>query len=128
MKPLFEFFIKLLILSIIIWGLVYSGLEPGRVDYRSVFIAWAMVVSNTVAGYLLFEFAIDKSSSEFTKFVFGGLTVRLLLMMVLIALVLIRNLVVINDFVFSFFAFYCIYAIVEILGYQKKNKQKKNSA
>ncbi len=47
--------------------------------------------------------------------------------MALVAVIIIRNLVVINDFVFSFFAFYCIYVIVEILGYQKKNKQKETA-
>jgi len=47
------------------------------------------------------------------------------MLMVLVAVVIIRNFAVVNDFVFSFFAFYCIYVIVEILGYQKKNKQKK---
>ena len=128
MKPLFEFFIKFFILSVILWGAIYFSFEPATTDYYSVFLAWLMAVSNTVVGYLLFEYAIDRSSSEFTKFVFGGLTVRLLVMMVVIAVVLVKDLVVVNDFVFSFFAFYCIYVIVEILGYQKKNKQKKNSA
>jgi hypothetical protein len=87
-----------------------------------------MVVVNAVTGYLLFEYAIDKDSSVFTKVVFGGLTVRMLVLMVLIAFVIVRKVVVVNDFVFSFIAFYCIYVIVEILGYQKKNKQKKNTA
>lgn len=128
MKPLFEFFIKLCILSVVLWGVIFAALNPGSVDYHSIFLAWIMVVTNAVAGYMLFDYAIDKDSSVFTKVVFGGLTVRLLLLMVLVAVVLIRNLAVINDFVFSFFAFYCIYVIVEILGYQKKNKQKKNTA
>ena len=128
MKPLFEFFIKLCILSVILWGVIFSALRSASVDYHSVFLAWIMVVVNTVAGYLLFEYAFDKESAVFTKVVFGGLTVRLLLLMVLVAVVIIRNMAVINDFVFSFFAFYCIYVIVEILGYQKKNKQKKNTA
>jgi hypothetical protein len=128
MKPLFEFFIKLCILSIILWGLIFWTLGSGGVDFYSLFLAWIMVVCNTALGYLLFEYAFDKDSALFTKVVFGGLTVRLLLLMVLIAVVIIRNLAVVNDFVFSFFAFYCIYVIVEILGYQKKNKQKKNTA
>ncbi len=129
MKPLFEFFIKLCILSIILWGIIFFALDPGSAHRYSVFLAWIMVVTNTAAGYLLFEYALDKESAVFTKVVFGGLMVRLLLMMVLIAVVLVRHLVpVVNDFVFSFFAFYCIYVIVEILGYQKKNKQKKNTA
>ena len=128
MKPLFEFFIKLCILSVILWGIIFAELNPGSVDYHSVFLAWIMVVSNTVAGYLLFDYALDKESAVFTKFVFGGLTLRLLVLMVLVAVIILRHMVVINDFVFSFFAFYCIYVIVEILGYQKKNKQKKKTA
>ena len=128
MKPLFEFFIKLCILSVILWAIIFFALDPGATDRYSVFLAWIMVVTNTVVGYLLFEYALDKESAVFTKVVFGGLMVRLLLMMVLIAVVLVRHLAVVNDFVLSFFAFYCIYVIVEILGYQKKNKQKKNTA
>jgi hypothetical protein len=128
MKPVFDFFIKLCILSVILWGLIISVIGTGGADYPSLLLAWLMVVANTVAGYLLFEYAFDKESAVFTKVVFGGLTVRLLVLMVLLATVIIRHLAVINDFVFSFFAFYCIYVIVEILGYQKKNKQKKNTA
>ena len=128
MKPIFEFFIKLCILSFVLWVGIFSLLGSGAIDLHSIFLAWIMVVVNTIAGYLLFDYAIDKESAVFTKFVFGGLTVRLLLLMVLVAVIIVKNLAVINDFVFSFFAFYCIYVIVEILGYQKKNKQKKNTA
>ena len=106
MKPLFEFFIKLCILSVILWGVIFLSLDPGSIDYHSVFLAWIMVVANTVAGYLLFDYALDKESSVFTKFVFGGLTIRLLLMMVLVAVIIIRHLAVVNDFVFSFLGFY----------------------
>ena len=128
MKPLFEFFIKLCILSVVLWGVIFAALDTGSVDFHSIFLAWIMVVTNSVTGYLLFDYALDKESMVFTKVVFGGLTLRLLLLMVLVAVVIIRKFAVVNDFVFSFFAFYCIYVIVEIIGYQKKNKQKKNSA
>ncbi|ACD91510.1 conserved hypothetical protein [Chlorobium limicola DSM 245] len=128
MKPLFDFLIKLCILSVILWAVIYWGIAPGSIDLQAVFVAWVMVVANTLAGYLLFEYAIDRESSVFTTVVFGGLALRLLLLMALVALILIRNFVAVYDFVLSFFAFYCIYVIVEILGYQKKNKQKKNVA
>ena len=129
MKPLFDFLLKLCILSVILWAVIFTVLGHGSVDYRSVFYAWIMVASNTVTGYLLFDYAFDKEQQVFTKVVFGGLVIRMLLLMVLIAVVIVRDLApVINDFVLSFFAFYCIYVIVEILGYQKKNKQKKNAA
>ena len=51
MKPIFEFFIKLCILSVILWGVIFAALNPGSVDYHSVFLAWIMVVTNAVAVY-----------------------------------------------------------------------------
>jgi len=59
MKPLFEFFIKLCILSVILWAIIFFALDPGATDRYSVFLAWIMVVSNTVGGYRLFEDALD---------------------------------------------------------------------
>lgn len=128
MKPLFDFLIKLCILSVILWAVIYWGIAPGSIDLHAVFLAWIMVVVNALAGYMLFEYAFDRESIVFTKVVFGGLALRLLLLMALVALIIARDFVAVYDFVLSFFAFYCIYVIVEILGYQKKNKQKKNVA
>jgi len=128
MKPVFDFFVKLCILSVILWAVILFGLDPASVDRYSVFLAWLMVVVNAGTGYLLFDYAIDKESAVFTKVVFGGLTVRLLVLVILVAFVLINDMAVRKDFALSLIAFYCIYVIVEILGYQKKNKQKKNAA
>ncbi len=128
MKPLFDFLIKLCILSVILWAVIYWGIAPGSIDLQAVFLAWVMVVVNALAGYLLFDYALERESIVFTRVVFGGLVIRLFLLMVLVALIIARDLVAVYDFVLSFFAFYCIYVIVEILGYQKKNKQKKNVA
>ncbi|TLU88569.1 MAG: hypothetical protein FDX30_00640 [Chlorobium sp.] len=128
MKPLFDFLLKLCILSVILWGVILFGLGSGNVHYSAVFLAWIMVVINAVVGYLLFEYAFEKESSLFTKVVFGGLVIRMLILMTAVAVVLIGKMVDTNDFIYSLFAFYCIYVIVEILGYQKKNKQKKNAA
>jgi hypothetical protein len=128
MKPLFDFLIKILILSVILWGVIFWSATEYNIDLGSVFVAWILIAANSLIGYLLFERAFDKSQAEYTKVVFGGLVVRLLVLMVLVAFVILQSLVVINDFVVSFFAFYCIYVIVEILGYQKKNKQKKRVA
>ncbi len=58
----------------------------GSVDTGSVFVAWIMIFANTVAGYLLFEYAFDRESQVFTIAVFGGLVFRLLLLMGLVAL------------------------------------------
>ncbi len=128
MKPLFDFVLKILILSVILWGVIFWSASEYDIDLGSIFVAWILITANSLVGYLLFEYAFDKPQAVFTKVVFGGLALRLLVLMVLIAVIILQDFVVINDFVFSFFAFYCIYVIIEILGYQKKNKQKKRVA
>jgi len=128
MKPLFDFLLKLCILSVILWGVTFWSVGQYGIDIGAVFTAWIMVVINSLAGYLLFEYAYDKDQPTFTKLVFGGVTLRLLVLMVLVAVIIVQRLVAVDDFVISFFAFYCIYMILEILGYQKKNKQKKKVA
>jgi hypothetical protein len=128
MKPLFDFLIKILILSVILWGVVFWGVSEYGIDLLSVFVAWILIAVNSLVGYLLFEYAYEKSQTEYTKIVFGGLVLRLFVLMAVVAFIILQEPVVINDFVLSFFAFYCVYVIVEILGYQKKNKQKKRVA
>jgi hypothetical protein len=128
MKPLFDFFIKLCILSLILWAVILFGPVSDTIQIPAVFLAWILVFVNTVIGYLLFEYAFEKESAVFTKIVFGGVAARLLVLMLAVAVVLFRKMVDIDQFVFSLFAFYCSYVILEILGYQKKNKQKKNAA
>ncbi len=128
MKPLFDFLLKLCILSVILWGVTFWGASQYGADLGAVFTAWIIVVLNSLVGYLLFEYAYDKDQATFTKIVFGGVTLRLFVLMVLVAVIIVQRHVAVGDFVISLFDDYCIYMIIEILGYQKKNKQKKKVA
>lgn len=128
MKPLFDFLLKLIILSVVLWGVIYWGYARYPIDLSSVFTAWVMVALNALIGYMLFEYAFDKESKIFTLVVFGGVTLRLLVIMALVLVINLLHLVKPIDFVVSFISFYCIYLVVEILGYQKKNQLKKNAA
>jgi hypothetical protein len=128
MKPLFDFLVKLIILSVILWGVVYWGASGYRIDLVSVFVAWLMVFLNSLIGYLLFEYAFEKESKIFTLVVFGGVGLRLLVVMALVLIINLLGMVKSIDFVVSFISFYCIYLVVEILAYQKKNSMKKNAA
>lgn len=128
MKALFDFLIKLFILSVILWGVVYWGSANYPIDINSVFVAWLMVVLNSLTGYLLFEYGFDKESKVFTLVVFGGVALRLLIIMALVLVINLLGMVKSIDFVVSFISFYCIYLVLEILAYQKKNQLKKNAA
>ncbi|AOS84872.1 hypothetical protein BIU88_12485 [Chlorobaculum limnaeum] len=128
MKALFDFLVKLIILSGILWGVVYWGASNYPIDIGSVFVAWLMVVLNSLTGYLLFEYGFDKESKVFTLVVFGGVALRLLIVMVLVLVINLLGMVKSIDFVVSFISFYCIYLVLEILAYQKKNQLKKKPA
>ena len=128
MKALFDFLLKLFILSVILWGVVYWGASNYQIDMGSVFVAWLMVVLNSLTGYLLFEYGFDKESKVFTLVVFGGVALRLLIVMALVLVINLLGMVKSIDFVVSFISFYCIYLVLEILAYQKKNQLKKNAA
>jgi hypothetical protein len=128
MKALFDFLIKLFILSVILWGVVYWGSARYPIDINSAFAAWLMVVLNSLTGYLLFEYGFDKESKIFTLVVFGGVALRLLIVMALVLVINLLGMVKSIDFVVSFISFYCIYLVLEILAYQKKNQLKKNAA
>lgn len=92
-------------MSVILWAVIYWGIAPGSIDLHAVFLAWIMVVVNALAGYMLFEYAFDRESIVFTKDVFGGLALRLLLLMALVALIIARDFVAVYDFVLRFFCF-----------------------
>ncbi|WP_167599209.1 hypothetical protein [Chlorobaculum sp. 24CR] len=128
MKALFDFLVKLFILSVILWGVVYWGAARYPIDINSVFVAWLMVIINSLTGYLLFEYGFDKESKIFTLVVFGGVALRLLIVMALVLVINLLGMVKSIDFVVSFISFYCIYLVLEILAYQKKNQLKKNAA
>ncbi|WP_164926788.1 hypothetical protein [Chlorobaculum tepidum] len=128
MKALFDFLIKLFILSVILWGGVYWSSANYPIDINSVFVAWLMVILNSLTGYLLFEYGFDKESKVFTLVVFGGVALRLLIIMALVLVINLLGMVKSIDFVVSFISFYCIYLVLEILAYQKKNQLKKNAA
>jgi hypothetical protein len=128
MKALFDFLVKLFILSVILWGVVYWGASNYQIDIGSVFVAWLMVVLNSLTGYLLFEYGFEKESKVFTVVVFGGVALRLLVVMALVLIINLLGMVKSIDFVVSFISFYCIYLVVEVLAYQKKNQLKKNAA
>jgi len=125
MKPLFDFLVKLFILSVILWGFVYWGASNYPIDIGSVFVAWLMVLLNSLIGYLLFEYGFEKESKVFTLVVFGGVALRLLVVMALVLVINLLGMVKSIDFVVSFISFYCIYLVIEILAYQKKNQMKK---
>ena len=124
MRPLFDFLLKMFIFSLTLWGAIYFWLSP-QVNTEPIFYAWLLMAVNTLVGYLIFENAYGDDAGTFNMYVFGGFGVRLLAVMVIVAIVLINDLLPIKEFLLSMFAFYVVYVILEIIGYQKKNQYEK---
>lgn len=126
MKPLFDFLIKMLIFSLTLWSAIYFliGFESEEV-IKAVFYAWLIMAVNTLVGYLVFEKVYGSDNTTFNLFVLGGLGLRLMLIMVLVAFIVLMEWLLVKEFLLSMFVFYVVYVILEILGYQKKNQFEK---
>lgn len=81
---------------------------------KSILFGWLIVFISIGIGLLTFKFSKDKSNKEFMKFYFGGMIVRLLLLLLVIFATL--KFIGINpiSFLFSLFNFYVINQIIEL--------------
>jgi hypothetical protein len=92
------------------------------VQFYSLLYGFIFSTLNFFLGVLSIHFGFEKSDKIFLIIVFGGLVVRLFLMLILIVIALKFLFVRLNSFIFTTFIFYFYYLIVEIfILNQKKN-------
>ena len=90
--------------------------------FFSLFYGFIFSTINFFLGVLSIHFGFEKSDNIFLIIVFGGLVIRLFLMLILIVVALKFLFVRLNSFIFTTFIFYFYYLIVEIfILNQKKN-------
>jgi hypothetical protein len=90
--------------------------------FFSLFYGFIFSTLNFLLGVLSIHFGFEKSDKIFLVIVFGGLVIRLFLMLILIVIALEFLFVRLNSFIFTTFIFYFYYLIVEIfILNQKKN-------
>lgn len=80
----------------------------------------AVSVVNVLAGYLSIEYAFDRSNTAFLRIILGGMGIRLLVVAAAIVLLLKVFHRDIYGLVFSFFFFYIVFAVLEILFLNRK--------
>lgn len=91
-------------------------------EFNSLFYGFLFASINFILGILSIRFGFEKSDNIFLILVFGGLIVRLFLMLILIVIALKFLFVSLYSFIFTTFILYFYYLIVEILMLtQKKN-------
>ena len=89
---------------------------------ESLFYGFLVSSINFTLGILSFRFGLEKSDQIFLIVVFGGLVLRLFLMLILILVALKLLLVSLNSFIFTTFICYFYYLIVEIYILTQKKK------
>ncbi len=90
--------------------------------FFSLLYGFILSTLNFLLGFLSIHFGFEKSDKIFLIIVFGGLVIRLFLVLILIVVALEFLFVRLNSFIFTTFIFYFYYLIVEIfILNQKKN-------
>lgn len=116
----------MLIFSLTLWTAIYFGIGFESVKLtQAIFYAWLIMAANSLVGYLMFEKAYGEESKTFNLYVLGGLGLRLMIIMMIVAFILVNDLLLTREFLLSMFVFYVAYVVLEILGYQKKNQFEK---
>jgi hypothetical protein len=101
---------------------LYISGKTNPKEFFSLFYGFLFPTVNFIFGFFTIHFGFEKSNNIFLIIVFGGLIIRLFLMLALILIALKFLFVTLNSFIFTTFIFYFYYLIVEIfILTQKKN-------
>lgn len=88
--------------------------------FYSLFWGFSISTLNLIIGLTSIRFGLEKSDKLFLIIVFGGLILRLFLMLSLIIIALNFLFVRLNSFIFTTFIFYFYYLLVEIFVLARK--------
>jgi hypothetical protein len=103
-----------------------SGYITGEFFIASLY-AGALNLINVTAAILLFNYAVKKTNKEFLIFNFGGMTVRLLALLVCVFVFFRITDVDKYGFIVLFFVFYFVFLIFEINHFLLKTTGKKRN-
>ena len=111
--------------GIILIGAVGLGAYPlakfGSTEViLGVILGATLSTVNVLLGYLAIEFSFDKSYTVFVRTVLGGMGIRLILMLGLLALLVSAFQVHAVALTFSLLGFYVVYLLLEVLFIQRK--------
>lgn len=107
---------------IVVLSYLYFSEKSDSKELLSLFYGFLFPTVNFIFGLFTIQFGFEKSDKIFLIIVFGGLIIRLFLMLALILMALKFLFVSLNSFIFTTFIFYFYYLIVEIfILTQKKN-------
>lgn len=110
---LFIMFFLILYLSIILF--LYFTHNLSIENLISLLLGIILTTLNAYLGFYSIKIGIDKPAKVFFRWIFGGMVVRLLLIIVLVVLIIAFLEINRISFIFSFLFFYIFYLIIEII-------------
>ena len=110
---IFGYSIVVLSMGILIYLTIHSSSD--QITFKSILIGDLLAILNFILGLLFVHWGINSSNKKFLISLFGGLLLRLTIMLVLVIISL--KFLEINEisFIFSILFFYIFYIIIEII-------------
>ncbi len=109
-----RFLKPVLTLTLILGLLVAYPLYDWLADVRGAFIAgWVIGMVNTILGILVIELTIDRDNAIFMASFFGGMAVRVFMILLVFAFLLTEEFDAMT-LTFSMMGFYFAYVVIEI--------------
>lgn len=109
------FIITFLIFYITITVTLYLTKNISIGDFKSLLLGIALTTVNTFIGFYSIKKGINKPEKSFFRWIFGGMIIRLFLIVAAVVLVLVFLEINRISFIFSILFFYIFYLVVEII-------------
>jgi hypothetical protein len=124
----FQFFKTVLLLSLLLavllaWPL-YAWTSPAVL--KAILAAAAISICNTIIGTLTIEYGFDKSNKVFMFAVFGGMQVRMILILVALTILLLNKYHALA-LALSLMGFYAVFLTAEIIYVSREMGRRKAS-
>ncbi len=114
------------VLSIDAAFLIFGGYPVyhayGLSALTGMIVALVLTTVNVLVGYWLIVRAVDQSMNDFMKKVFGGMVIRMFVLMALIAFLLLATKIHQNSFIISLFISYICKSVIEIIFINKRSQ------
>jgi hypothetical protein len=114
-KKILLFGISFGILSLVILAGYTLFAASNKIFYKSILIGDFLAFLNFILGLLFVSWGLNRPNKEFLASLFGGLLIRLSLLLILLTSTLIFLEINEISFIFSILFFYFFYVIIEII-------------
>ena len=114
-KKILIFGISLGIISLLVLAILSLIAISNKIIFKSILIGNSLAFLNFILGLIFIFWGIDRADKQFLASLFGGLLIRLSLLLVLLTSVLIFLEINQISFIFSVLVFYFFYVIIEII-------------